>query len=71
MSNDTGRFERSLEGVSKVSVWRRILNLIMMFESSPYFEGTFDYFEKRITSLEREVAKLQSSGGPSAGNGQT
>lgn len=50
------------------SMWRRFLDAILMFESSPYFEGTHEYYEKRISSLERDVAKLQAAVGQNDGS---
>lgn len=41
------------------SLWRRFLDAILMFESSPYFEGTHEYYEKRMSNLEHEVAQLK------------
>ncbi len=59
MSNKIDNAESTRGNAGNRSLWRRFLDTILMFESSPYFEGTHEYYEKRISSLEHEVAQLK------------
>ncbi|MGH8158204.1 MAG: hypothetical protein ACREPQ_08800 [Rhodanobacter sp.] len=59
MSKEIQKAKSNPDNAGNRSLWRRFLDAILIFESSAYFEGTQEYYEKRISSLEHDVAQLK------------